>query len=291
MSGQDFAQYLASGIALGSIYALIALGFTLIYNATGIINFAQGEFVILGGLSAFTFYYVLGWPLYLSVILAIFVGTLVGIVVERLVIYPLKKASILSLIIATIGVSMVLKGVAMILWGKEPLPFPHFFGEKPLQILGARLLPQHLFVIGVTLLVILLLQIFFRYTLTGKAMRAASLNKVAASIVGINVSQSVFLSFALSGALAGLAGVSVAPLTMMSFGYGGILGLKGFAAAVLGGLDNPLGALLGGLFLGVVESVGGAFLPVGFRDALALLLLLLILALRPQGILGRGEAE
>lgn len=302
-------QFIIAGLTSGSIYALVALGFTLIFNATGIINFAQGEFVMLGGMTAVSLNLVLNkavtdflakamefpvWLAFLCTMLAILflsvmIVTAVGAVFERLVIHPLRNASVISLIISTIGVSIFLQGLAMIIWGRDPLSLPQFSGDAPINFFGASVIPQNLWVFGLTALTLLVLQSFFAFTITGKAIKACSVNKTAASLVGINSSRMVLYSFALSAGLGAMAGVIITPISMTTFSIGGVFGLKGFVAAVLGGLGSPLGAVLGGLLLGTLESLSIAFISSGYKDAIAFSVLLLVLFLRPSGILGVVE--
>lgn len=283
----EFFQYLIAGVTAGAVYSLVALGFTLIFNATGVINFAQGELVVFGALTAHTLYYQFHFPLFLSSILAILISGFLGLLLEKLVVSPLKYSPTISLIIATVGASLFLRATAMLIWGKEPLPYPHFFGEQPLDFFGARIMPQTFWNLFSAILLFAVLAIFFKHTLSGKSMRAASLNREAALLMGINPEKTVQLSFFLSSLFAGLAGVSIAPLAMLGYSSGAILGLKGFASAILGGLENPLGALAGGLSLGILESLGGAYISSGFKDAIALILMLLILFFKPGGLFGK----
>lgn len=284
-------QFLISGITAGSIYALTALGFTIIFNSTNIINFTQGEFVMFGGMFAYYFSSVVKLPLFLAVLLAIIVVTLIGGLFERLAIYPQRRASVLTLIIITIGGSILFKGLALHLFGENPVSIPPFLRNEPIELWGAAVLPQEILVVLVTILVFLILQFFYKYTLVGKAMRACADNRVAAQLVGINISNFVFLSFALSASLGALGGALITPISLTSFQIGGMIGLKGFAAAILGGLGNPLGALVGGVLLGVLESISIGFISAGFKDAIALLVLLLVLFLRPTGVLGKARGE
>ncbi|HEY3374085.1 MAG TPA: branched-chain amino acid ABC transporter permease [Candidatus Aquicultor sp.] len=279
-------QFIISGITSGSIYALIALGFTLIYNSTQIINFAQGEFVMLGGLFAVSLYSVTHLPLVLAIILAIAIVTIVGVVFERLAIRPLKDSSGITLIIVTIGASILMKNVAMIFWGRDPQTMPPFTGDTPINFFGASITPQSLWVIGVLILVVIMLQLFYKRSVIGKAMKATSIDPTAARLMGINTSNIVMLSFAMSAGFASLAGILITPISMTSYSVGGFLGLKGFAAAVLGGLGNPVGAVVGGILLGVLESVSIGFISSGYKDAIAFLILLLVLFIRPSGIMG-----
>jgi branched-chain amino acid transport system permease protein len=284
-------QYVLSGLSNGAIYALIGFGFAIIYNSTGIINFAQGEFVMLGGMLTVFFLAVFKLPLAAGIILAIIISTIVGVSFERLAIRPLKNASPLSLIIITIGASIFMRGAAMLIWGKDTYALPAFSGNDPLYIAGATILPQHLWILGVTVLIIIGSRIFFNYSIAGKAMRACSYNPLAAGLVGINVKNMVMLSFAISSAIGSMAGIIIAPLTMTSYDVGIMLGLKGFCAVIIGGMSSGLGTLMGGLLLGLLESLGAGFISASYKDAIAFIILLLILFIRPEGLFGKKETE
>jgi branched-chain amino acid transport system permease protein len=279
------SQYFISGLTNGAIYALIALGFGIIFNSTTIINFAQGEFVMLGAMCAISIYHLVP-SLPLAFAGGVIIVSLVGLVFERLALRPVGEASPLTLIIITVGAGVFLKGVAMLLWGKESYTLPPFSGEAPLHLGPATLLPQNLWVLGLTLVLVLALEAFFRRTLMGKAMRACAYNPRAARLVGIPASRMVQLSFALSALLGAGAGILIAPLTLGVYDMGTILGLKGFAAAIIGGLGSLLGGVLGGLLLGLAESFTSGLISSGYKDAVAFLLLLVVLFLRPRGLLG-----
>lgn len=278
-------QYLISGLTNGAIYALIALGFGIIYNSTTIINFAQGEMVMLGALIAISLYH-----LYPSLPLAFLGGvavvTLTGLVFERLALRPVRDQSPIVLIIITVGAAVFFQGTAMMLWGKDAYTLPPFTGGEPLHFFTATVLPQNLWVIGLGVLLVILLEAFFRLTLVGKAMRACSYNPQAARLVGIPVSRMVQLSFGLAAALGAAGGILVAPLTLGVYDMGAMLGLKGFSAAILGGLGSILGGVLGGLLIGVAEALASGLISSGYRDAVAFLILLVVLFLRPQGLVG-----
>ncbi|MGA9112006.1 MAG: branched-chain amino acid ABC transporter permease [Smithella sp.] len=284
-------QYVLSGLSNGAIYALIGFGFAIIYNSTGIINFAQGEFVMLGGMLTVFFLAVFKLPLAAGIILAIIISTIVGVSFERLAIRPLKNASPLSLIIITIGASIFMRGAAMLIWGKDTYALTAFSGNDPLYIAGATILPQHLWILGVTVLIIIGSRIFFNYSIAGKAMRACSYNPLAAGLVGINVKNMVMLSFAISSAIGSMAGIIIAPLTMTSYDVGIMLGLKGFCAVIIGGMSSGLGTLMGGLLLGLLESLGAGFISASYKDAIAFIILLLILFIRPEGLFSKKETE
>ena len=284
-------QYVLSGLSTGAIYSLIGIGFSIIYNSTGIINFAQGEFVMLGGIMTWFFLSIFQLPLIASMVLAIALSTAVGVLFERLAVRPLRNASPLILVIITIGASILIRGIAMLLWGKDTHSLPMFTGSDPLTVAGATLLPQHLWIVGITLFIIAVNRFFFHHSISGKAMRACSHNRRAASLVGIDVKRMVLFSFAISSALGSVAGIITAPLTMTSYDVGIMLGLKGFCAAIIGGMSSGMATVFGGLLLGVLESLGAGMVSSGYKDAIAFIILLLILFIRPQGLFKKSETE
>ena len=282
-------QYVVYGITVGGIYALVALGFNIIYNATDVINFAQGEFVMLGAMVMIFLHTTLHLPLILAFFLSILIVTIVGVIFERLAINPAKNAPVITLIIITIGASIFLRGLALIAWKDESIPVPAFSSGEPVFILGASITQQRFWVLGVAAVSVLAVQFFYKYTYMGKAMRATAINRTAARLMGINVRVMVLLSFALSAAVGAGAGMVIAPITFASYDMGAMLGLKGFCAAVLGGLGNSLGAVIGGLIIGVVENLAVGFAPSGYsgyKDAIAFIILLVILFIKPSGLLG-----
>jgi len=288
LAGQLF-QYLITGLTVGSIYAMVAVGFNIIYNVTEIINFAQGEFVMLGGLIMVFFHVAVGLPLILAFPATVILVTLVGILLDRLAINPIRKPTVLTLIIATIAASILLKGTAMFIWGKDPYDLSAFSGRSPISVFGAVIQPQYLWVIGFLIVIVIILSIFFNRTIIGKAMSACADNPDAASLVGINVKQMILLSFALSAAIGAVAGITVTPISLMEYDRGAMLAVKGFGAAVLGGLGSFPGAILGGLIIGAIESFGAGLISSGYKDAFALIVLLVVLFFKPSGILGSIE--
>jgi len=282
-------QYLITGVTVGSVYAMVAVGFNIIYNVTEIINFAQGEFVMLGGLIMVFIHVSLGLPLVLAFLLTVVLVTLVGMLLDRLAINPIRQPTVLTLIIATIAASILLKGAAMFIWGKDPFDLPAFSGRNPINILGAVIQPQYFWVIGFLILTVIVLTIFFEKTIIGKAMSACADNPDAASLVGINVKRMILLSFALSAAIGAVAGITVTPISLMEYDRGAMLAIKGFGAAVLGGLGSFPGAVIGGLIMGGIESFGAGLVSSGYKDAFALIVLLVVLFFRPSGILGDIE--
>jgi branched-chain amino acid transport system permease protein len=285
----QIVQYVFTGITVGSIYALVALGFNIIYNATEVINLAQGEFVMLGGLIMVFFSAVLKLPLPLCFIFTVAIVTAIGALFERLAIYPLQGASVLTLIIITIAASMVFQGIAMSIWGKDPYDLIAFSGRTPISILGATVQPQYFWVLGITALVVVILNLFFKRTIIGKAMAACADNPEAATLVGINVKVMVLLSFAVSAGVGSIAGIVITPISLMEFDRGPMLAIKGFGAVVLGGLGSFGGAVFAGFLLGVIESLFAGLVHSGYKDAAALLVLLFVLFIKPSGLFGSVE--
>ncbi len=273
---RDYLQFALSGISTGSIYVLIALGLITIYNVAGVINLAQGEFVMLGAMLAVTFQG-LGLPLALAFALSVLCVTIVGLLTERLTIRPARRAPEVSLIIITIGTSIALRGAALLIWGTSSYGLPEFSPGAPLHLWGAVLSRQRLWIMGVAALVLLLLYLFFEFTLLGKAVRACAINRMAAETLGINTATMAALAYGLSAGLGAIAGIVIAPLTLISYDMGLALGLKGFVVAIMGGLVSAPGAVAGGLLLGVLESFASGLLSSGIKDAVAFLILFVVL--------------
>ncbi|WP_018715955.1 branched-chain amino acid ABC transporter permease [Brachymonas chironomi] len=286
----EFLQFLFSGITVGSTYALAALGFTLIYNSSNVINFAQGEFIMLGGMLA-VYFSQTGLPMPIAFMLAILIPAVVGILMEKLTIEPVKGAETVTLIIITIGASLFIRGLIQVWLGKSTFSLPAFSGETPIILFGAAIQPQSLWVLGVTAIVVAALWYFFSRTLSGKAMLATSFNQTAAQLVGINTSKVLFISFGLSAALGALGGILLTPVTMTSYDVGIMLGLKGFVAAVVGGLGNGLGAVISGLLVGVLESMGAGYISSAYKDAIPFILILLVLFFMPRGLFGGKSTD
>jgi branched-chain amino acid transport system permease protein len=279
-------QLLSSGITIGAIYALVAIGFVTIARASQIINFAQGEFVMLGGVITYFLLNVVTLPYPLAALVAILLVILIGFLMHLSVVYPLRKASVLILIMATLGSSIFLSSTSGLIFGTLPKTLPPFSGEHPLQIGGVTVLPQSLWVLGFTFLLLILLYLLSHRTLLGKAMEASSTDSLGADLLGISRNLMVFFAFGVSAGVGATAGILITPMFFTSYSSGTLLGLKGFIAAVLGGWGKNSGAILGGFVLGIVESLSLAFIPSGYKDAVAFIILLLILYFRPKGILG-----
>jgi branched-chain amino acid transport system permease protein len=286
---EQIIQYIIYGITVGGIYALVALGFTIIYNATDVINFAQGEFVMLGAMMMVSLHSAAHIPMPIAFVLSILIVTAIGATFERLAINPVKNASVITLIIITVGASIFIRGLALPIWGQDPIPATPFSKGTPISVMGAKVPLQRLWVLGITAFIVTAVHLFYKYTIIGKAMRATAINRIAARLMGINVRRMVLCSFALSAAVGAGAGMAVAPVSHASYSMGAMLGLKGFCAAVLGGLGNGIGAVIGGFIIGVAENLAIGFAPLGYsgyKDAVAFIILLAILFVKPSGLFG-----
>lgn len=284
----EFLQLVFSGLTVGAVYALVALGFTLVYNASEVINFAQGDFVMIGGLGTAVLT-AGGLSLPLAALIAVAAAAVTGLLLHRLAIAPARDASPVSLIMITIGASIFLRGVAQIVFGKEFHSLPAFSGSDPIAVGGATILPQSLWVIGGAVVLVAGLDLFLRRTLLGKAVLATAANRLAARLVGVNVGVILAFAFGVSAAIGAIAGVLVAPITLTRYDIGTLFALKGFAAAMLGGMGHPLGAVLGGVLIGLLEAFGAGYISSTYKDAVAFAAILLVLFLMPRGLLaGRG---
>ena len=286
----EFFQFLFSGVTVGAIYALVGLGFSIIFNASRVINFAQGEFVMIGGMATVSLM-ATGLPMPLAILLAILVTTAVGIAFSKVAIETSRDASVVTLIIITIGASIFLRGAAQVVWDRNFHSLPAFSGDQPIAVAGATILPQSLWVLGSTVAIIVALRFFFGRTMLGKAMLATSYNPLAAALVGVNTRRVLTLSFALAAALGAVAGILIAPITLTYANVGIMLGLKGFSAAIVGGLGNPMGAIAGGLLVGIAEAMTAGYLSSAYKDAVAFVIILAVLFFRPSGLFGRREMD
>ena len=286
----QLAQYLASGLVVGGVYALIGLGFVIVYSVTRIINFAQGEFVALGALLMVTATS-RGLSPRLAFGLTVAAVAGLGALLERVAIHPLRGASPLAVLILTIGASIALRGGALILWGTDPFPLAAFSPGPPVRLMGAVIVRQGLWVLAVAGLVFLLLWYFFERTYVGSAVRACAVNPRGARLMGIRVDRMFLLAFALSGALGATAGAVIAPITYATYDMGLMLGLKGFVAAVLGGLVSPPGAIVGGFLLGLAESFAAGLVSSGYKDAVAFVILIVVCLAQVGGLLPWRVAE
>jgi branched-chain amino acid transport system permease protein len=285
------AQSIASGIAIGCVYGLIGIGFCVIYNASGIVNFAQGAFVMMGGMIAYSAFKTLGLPLLLSIAIATVLVAATGIVIERIVVRPLwdRKATMFVMILATLAAQIVIERMTLIVAGDQPKTLPPFSDLPPMRLGGIVVSNQFLWGVALSQALIARLDQFFKRTRTGKAMRACAVNREAAALQGIRVSRMLALSFALSAALGAIAGVLITPTQYTAFNVGVPFAISGFIAAIVGGFGRPLGAFLGGIMLGLAQSIAIVAFGAGLKNVAALSVLLIFLFIRPGGILGEAK--
>jgi len=290
MSLDLFFQYLFAGITYGSIYAIVAIGFNIIYTTTGIINFAQGEFVMLGGMIAISLLEYL--PLGYAIAAAVLITMAIGALIEMLFIRWLESPSVLRMIIITIGISILLRESALHIWGESIRSLPYFYGNEitTFNLGSVHISPQVVWVIVACAVMMAGLSVFFRSTPIGREMRACAANRTAALLCGINTRNMVTLSFMLSAGIGALAGCVMSPITYTQYDSGTSLAIKGFTVAILGGLGNSLAAVAAGILLGIIEAFSVSVVPLAFQDAIAIAILLLILFVKPHGIFGSSEA-
>lgn len=284
----EFIQQLINGLALGSVYALLALGYTMVYGIIQLINFAHGEIYMIGAFAGFYSATTLKLPLIPTLLIAMVVSALAGIIVEKIAYKPLRNSPRITLLITAIGVSLLLQNSMRILVGSDPKPFPDLINARTLNIGTVQIQWKTILMFLVSALLVLLLQFIVYKTKLGKAMRAASQDMEAASLMGINVNHTISFTFALGSALAGIAGVLVAISYPSITPYIGVMpGLKSFVAAVLGGIGSIPGALVGGLLIGILETLSKAYISTSFSDAIVFGILILILLIKPSGLLGK----
>lgn len=286
-----FLQFLFGGLLAGAVFALIALGWTLIYNVSGILNLAQGEFVMVGAMVFIELRVERDMPVGLAVVLAIAITVTIGVLLDVVVLRRIPPTQLIPMILATVGASIVLRELASEVFGKDPLRVPPLVTGAPITIGGATVLPHTLLIWATVAVLLIALTLYFTATLFGKAMRACSENPVGARTVGISTMRMRTISFAMSAGLGAIAGILIVPITSMSWDGGTVLGIKGFIAAVFGGMGSYVGAVVGGLLLGVLEAMGAGYVSSAYKDVFALSSLVALLLFRPQGLLGRSSSE
>jgi branched-chain amino acid transport system permease protein len=291
MSLAQWLQLLISGVVTGAIYALVGLGYVTIYRTSRVVNFAQGSFVMLGSLITYSLLHDAGLPFWLAGIVSVVVVVIIAVAMYFLVIAPIMKVSLVSMILVTIGVSLLLENLALVKWGGYGLGIPSFPGDRTLHVWKVTFEVQNIWVIVIATLIFVALWALSNRTRVGKQMTATASDPLSASLSGISTTRMVVLAFAISAAIGAIGGICVGSLTPMAYSTGGMLGLAGFIAAIVGGWGSSSGAIVGGLTVGIAESLASGFLPGGYRSAVAYLILIVILYFRPSGILGKGAAE
>jgi branched-chain amino acid transport system permease protein len=283
-------QYIVTGLTVGSIYALLAIGFVTIYNITGILNFAQGEFAMIGAMTCITLVNA-GLPMFAAIILAILITAAIGLIVERTAILHARNTSVIILIIITIGISTFLKGLGLIVWGTNPKQLAPIIKAEPIKFMGAVINPQGIFIIIILFILLALLYVFFEKTYIGSALRASEKNPRAARLMGINTSTMSALAFTLAAALGAIAGILITPITDATYEMGFLIGVKGFVGMVIGGMHSIPGAVAGALMVGLLETFSSAYISTFYSDAIMFTVLILVLFVKPNGIFARASGE
>ena len=287
MSGPALIHVVVSGLATGCIYALVALSLVIVYNATRTVNFSQGEMLMVSAFTAWSAQHG-GLPLPLALVAGIAAGGLLALLIERAIIRRAVAATHWDVLIITLGLSLVLRAAAGLVWTNEELPFPALFSNRPIAVGPVRLAPVSLGVIAASLILMVALVALFRATRFGRAMRAVAQNQTAARLMGIGVERVYSAAWVLAALVGGIAGVLIAPLTFLSTKMG-LVAINGFTAAVLGGFGSLPGAVVGGMLLGVIENLAPLYLPTGIRYSVPFLVMIAILVARPRGLFGRVE--
>jgi branched-chain amino acid transport system permease protein len=286
-----FLQLLFSGIGIGAVYALVALGFVLIFRAANVVNFAQGEFSMVAAYLMVVFAVDLGWPYWLSFLIAILGMALLGAIFNLAVYYPLRHRSYLPVLISTIGASIFLSNSVLALYGPQPQVLPAWLDGAGFQVGPVYLDGQYLIIIAVALALVAFQYWLFERTLIGKKLQATSQDKEMAALLGVPVAGMIMFTFVYSAVLGGIAGIMVAPVLFVSIGMGSTIALKAFAATIIGGFGDLGGAIIGGFAIGIIETLGAAYISVPYKDAFAFLVLIVFLGIRPQGLFGERVAE
>ncbi|MAG95505.1 MAG: branched-chain amino acid ABC transporter permease [Alphaproteobacteria bacterium] len=287
----DLIQALIATLSVGAMYALVAVGVALVYNATNIINFAQGEFVMLGGMIMVSLYGDLNWPIYAAIPATLALTMLVGLALMRVSFRPGSNTSLISVLIITIGASLFISGTAQHIWDADIHRFQPFSGDDPIPFLGAAIAPQSLWIVGIAIIVVGGLTAFFQFSIYGKAMKACAVDRRAAELLGIGALNMVRLSFVMSAALGCVAGIIMTPLTMIDYAGGMMLAIKGFSAAMLGGMGNIVGAVIGGLLFALLESLAATYFSNAVKELITFIVIINVLLFMPRGIMGARRVE
>jgi branched-chain amino acid transport system permease protein len=287
----NLVQLVVTGVAIGAIYGLVALGFVLLVNSTNIINFAQGEFAMVGAFVVYSFSSLWGIPYIPAFALTVVVAGLVGVVFERVAYRPMRRADIATYLASTLAASVLIRNIGLKIWGPFPSSFQEPFGMAMVEMAGVRIRPQDLLILGFTAVLVVLLYAFLFKTATGKMLRAMSQDRATAQLLGIRVLRMGTLTFIMASAIGGLAGVLVAPVYFVNLDMGFIMGLKAFVATIIGGWGSVPGAIVGGLVVGLVETFATTYVSSVYKDVFAFVLLIIFLIVRPQGIFGEKVAD
>lgn len=284
-------QILFAGLSVGAVYSLIALGFVLIIRATNVVNFAQGDFAMLGAFAMMSALTLLKLPFWLSFIVAMAAMAIFGVIFNFGVYYPLRNRSFLPVIISTLGASIFLQNTTLAIFGPQARPLEKAFNTPGFEIGGVFMDSQYLVILVVVVIAVTFQYFLFEHTLLGKKLQATAQDRVMARLLGIPVAKMIAITFIYSAMLGGLAGILVGPLAFVSIGMGSVLALKAFSATIIGGFGDVRGAIVGGLLLGIVENFGAAYISVSYKDAFAFILLFILILIRPQGIFGEKISE
>lgn len=283
-------QLIISGLTIGSIYALIAVGFVIIYNVTGVLNLAQGEFAMIGALVACSMVNN-GVSYSLAIVLSLMITMVIGAIFERISIHPARNASSLTLIIITIGMAIIIRGIALLIWGTNPYTIPPFDNGMPLQLFNVVIVRQSVWAVLICLIMVGLMHLFFNKTYWGKTLRACVINRLAARVMGINPAKMSFYTVSVCAGLGALAGIITTPITGATYDMGLMLGMKAFVAAAIGGLFNAPAAIAGGFIIGILEALSAGLFSSGFKDAISFFILILVLVFKPNGIFHKASGK
>jgi branched-chain amino acid transport system permease protein len=284
-------QYIVTGITMGSIYALIGLGYVTIYRTSHVVNMAQGSFVMMGGFFGYSLLKEIGLPYWASIVISIVAVIVVALGMYLLVLKRIMKSSLVNMILATVGLSILIESLVLLKWGGYSKPTPPFTGDKLLRVGGVHVAVQSLWVVGLMIVLFIVLYFFGQRTRVGKQMTATATNPNAARISGIATEKMIILAFAISSAIGAIGGLAINAVIPLTYTSGALWGLTGFVAAILGGWGSSAGAVLGGLVLGIIQSIFAGVLPAGWQDGIAFVILILLLYFRPQGLLGTTMTE
>jgi len=288
---QFLIQIIISGIATGAIYGIIAVGYSITYSTMRVLNFALGMWVMIGAMIGYTLYVTFGLNLFISLLGVTAMVAVLGIIAERITVFPFVRAGSDVWIMSTLATGMLFINIAELIWGRQPLAIPSFLGKDPIKFKDIGIYPQEIFIVVIACAVMITLDLFLKYSLFGKAFRATAFSSEVASLMGINTRRVASFAYTLAGCIAGFAGFILAPVTLADPQMGTVLGLKAFAIAIIGGLEAGKGIFLCGIIYGVIEGLLAGYLYSGIRDIIGFTLMILFLLVRPMGLFGRTSVE